>query len=1844
MKILVRIGNHPRSPLLKYSGRNLICSGGTCHEEQGRSLKLRRRSIISAALATVLLAGIAAPVFGAPDGSDPSQPGDVTVAQSSASPGTGGVDTEGQSGVVGGGLTNSEPSASDSASSSTTTEDASTTGGMVEDAPAETESLGFEEEAEPEAQLAGGTLPPNQVPLGTDTATRSGPGTISWNRMGAAIHADALDPTIFHHGNWFDDRVKSTLKTTERCTDGQAYITNSVQFTNATHGCRGGYGIVSGRLFFTDGLSMDATSSDATRLNGYDVYFQWTDTDGAVSPIYKAKTRHVPGASQGGNGTYAFYIAPWVDSFGVEHKMLFNSTIGGQRYKLWVRPTQQGPGGGELVAIRQGPGGDIGFGYPGDISEGHRHAFFLEGSNLQRTSIWAYEIPMAHMSKRKVDPDTGQAVDAGGGQSVKDWTVDYKFYGDPRSIRDDIMTGRGGFSSEPAKMMGHVWWESQEPDLNVHMPTSMGEMSVAPINAESRNMGDLWVISSVLTPQGVDVVNCGPKETTLPGAGVWDVGFTGWSNIESAWNFQTNTCEYQKYGQGKRRWDPRRNEALSAAYQKNLLEQHPELIAETVASYIWPGDKNGSVGWYTAVFDKEKVPKIPGPALGTANAPDGVYQYVAKLKRDPSGGTGFCYDFARPGGAASIASTWGSGNTVVCAPKLAKDAHGQPIVEDIFPGFTATNVPMFGPTTRWATSVWQFDSDNRSVDDMNHGIKTTSWSVIDVTNFDVTTTIAKPGDIAELDVEHTMAVGHVVGIRWIDEDGNVIMSPWNSRDAKAAGLTDDLSDQDPQILNPDCMYYLKNDEDPDHPTQKVGPGSGGCWLQVPENLQGRKIYTAQLIVNGDIIDVDSFAAEGGVQPDYELTPSAMGDLSAAGGTQVVLKNTPYWRDLDGNKVPMPSEPGRLGKFKHRADECGGKPKKDGVCVSGVWEFNEGDRTLCGEKLNSWPQHDKFMACDGTYEFTPNAHRWQLNQDRHGSGLYEFPVAWFPTKTNGDFLTKAEADVLYGAENVFEDTGRAYLRLWVPFYVRSDNVAWAMHYDPYYGKDTMHPLQSRTFDIAWRETATRTGDRKFPNVGSRADGGSYVAGCEIPQPGTVPNSFFENTPLDDTGQQVDTRWVKIRQLGSNRPGDYEYVKWKTNRERACQVEIKVPPTAKHGDKIRVPVKITYDQVGLRPATSDLTFVEVDVWAPQMSGHVIVDQDGDAKVIEGGTIQSGDHPLPGVEVKLQTTVPYTDLTGTPGMYNAIQTAIVDQDGKYVFDTVVANDPSRCSTSGTPPVVNCTRGYAPKHELRLTPDRMPNSYDCPTTEDPHKVCHVPGGSERWIASLVPGKLGIPAGTDDGSGTLKPQYDIGSWWPALKVLWGTQATRQDVNKDNHDFGVLYRSPEIEVTKQLVKVTNPTSTEPGNEVKPNASGQIEIQAGDVLTYQVVVTNTGDTTVGHVQVIDNLIMPMKCKVDPATDRPKLVPNPLDRNALICEEWERDTDEAGVPKGTQMKLTKGSEDVTNQTNITLKPRGQNPGATGESLVATGTYTVKPADVERLSTGDDRPVITQDLASVEIFNHAEAYAKEEYPSPIDATGQPATRPDSSGTPTFSWLYGWATGNAQTYDDAYLFADVCIVKRSGALKSGIQMTPPSGADPSNTVWDVRQVNRGQFTCPQSTLGSSSVNDPLRGAEFTLYKADEDWNLSVIDGTQTAPQYLTYQTAAVGTDGTIAVRGLPAGNYVMVESKAPEGGYQLLPEPIRLNVRWDEWGRSVVSFDGGVDPHNQRVLKSETVNASFVQAGDLSNPSVVEVADVHVGTLPHVGGRGVTLYGILGALLVTAAATTAVMITRESRRGWSL
>ena len=150
---------------------------------------------------------------------------------------------------------------------------------------------------------------------------------------------------------------------------------------------------------------------------------------------------------------------------------------------------------------------------------------------------------------------------------------------------------------------------------------------------------------------------------------------------------------------------------------------------------------------------------------------------------------------------------------------------------------------------------------------------------------------------------------------------------------------------------------------------------------------------------------------------------------------------------------------------------------------------------------------------------------------------------------------------------------------------------------------------------------------------------------------------------------------------------------------------------------------------------------------------------------------------------------------------------------------------------------------------------------------------------------------------------------------------------------------------------------------------------------------------------------------------------------------------------------------------------------------------------------------------------------------------------------------------------------------------------------------------------------NKLLPGAEFKLYfTSDCTDELTIFlceDGTYRLGTTLMGgespcdNTIVIPASGWVRIKGLDEAHYFLKETKAPEGGYQLLSSPVDVNITADK-----------------------LLQATFV--GDKYTPETgVQVKNSAGTSLPTTGGLGTLLFTLLGG--GTALGTGVVLVTKK-------
>ena len=153
---------------------------------------------------------------------------------------------------------------------------------------------------------------------------------------------------------------------------------------------------------------------------------------------------------------------------------------------------------------------------------------------------------------------------------------------------------------------------------------------------------------------------------------------------------------------------------------------------------------------------------------------------------------------------------------------------------NVVPGYTGYSSPVFTSPNDYASSV-PFIRTNKSYAYNVHFalVADPAKYNIDITNFDVIDNVAHPGDTAVSNVTSMYYPGEKTEIVWFDTSGDT-----------------------PVELS---RTEVNNEAEAEQAAQ----------FTVPEDIDSRKTYTVQLVVNDNVIAADSFAADNIVQPEID---------------------------------------------------------------------------------------------------------------------------------------------------------------------------------------------------------------------------------------------------------------------------------------------------------------------------------------------------------------------------------------------------------------------------------------------------------------------------------------------------------------------------------------------------------------------------------------------------------------------------------------------------------------------------------------------------------------------------------------------------------------------------------------------------------------------------------------------------------------------------------------------------------------------------------------------------------------------------------------------------------------
>lgn len=195
--------------------------------------------------------------------------------------------------------------------------------------------------------------------------------------------------------------------------------------------------------------------------------------------------------------------------------------------------------------------------------------------------------------------------------------------------------------------------------------------------------------------------------------------------------------------------------------------------------------------------------------------------------------------------------------------------------------------------------------------------------------------------------------------------------------------------------------------------------------------------------------------------------------------------------------------------------------------------------------------------------------------------------------------------------------------------------------------------------------------------------------------------------------------------------------------------------------------------------------------------------------------------------------------------------------------------------------------------------------------------------------------------------------------------------------------------------------------------------------------------------------------------------------------------------------------------------------------------------------------------------------------------------------------------------------------------------------SIVDVHTFDFTIYKYYKTTTGATETKNPLAGAEFELYKANEagdaaDTNakINIVDETKGVYRQATPEEANAGftsakivsdADGKVLVKGLEAGTYYLRETKAPDGYNKLLSDiKVEIEANYDKTTGKLTSYS--VD----YTYNGTKTPGTAITTKD-SSPEVA-VENKTGAQLPSTGSKGalmVTLAGIVlfGALTASKA-----------------
>ena len=221
----------------------------------------------------------------------------------------------------------------------------------------------------------------------------------------------------------------------------------------------------------------------------------------------------------------------------------------------------------------------------------------------------------------------------------------------------------------------------------------------------------------------------------------------------------------------------------------------------------------------------------------------------------------------------------------------------------------------------------------------------------------------------------------------------------------------------------------------------------------------------------------------------------------------------------------------------------------------------------------------------------------------------------------------------------------------------------------------------------------------------------------------------------------------------------------------------------------------------------------------------------------------------------------------------------------------------------------------------------------------------------------------------------------------------------------------------------------------------------------------------------------------------------------------------------------------------------------------------------------------------------------------------------------VYAYDTDTAAWYPASYYVEETAV--------SGVEITYQSGSGtPSSDAADVTAADDTDTITIVNTEKSTLIkirkvdqdDNPLGNAVFKLSK-----NLEVYKDFEGAdPETGEFTVSLSGSKAEFTIDGLQKGSYVLEETSSP-GGYIKIAGKIKFTIGED----------------NTTITKADDSSAEGVEFSKESGEVIITVKNVAAAALPNTGGRGTTMFYMIGLLLMSFACAGILMKSHRRKTG---